>query len=276
MTVIWQRWIGTFVLSGCCLVAANMARAQDAKTEEKSDENPLEKKARKVLQDGSPAELKALVQEIHKHLKDKAGKIGVPEARLAYGVASALEQTDRRELAAEAFNTFGTDLTASDNKQIAGFSKVFLGVARRLGAVGKELDIKGKTLDGKQVDLAKLKGKVVLVDFWATWCGPCRAEIPNIRKMYDKYNKKGFEVIGVSLDEDKDKLDEFLKEEKLPWPSIHDQAAAEGDRLAELYGVMSIPQALLVDQQGKVVALEARGPELGRLLARLIDKEAEK
>jgi thiol-disulfide isomerase/thioredoxin len=277
MTVNRMRWTGALVLSWCCLVAAGQALAQDKteakKTEEKKEDNPLETRARKVLQEGSAAEQKELVTEIHKHLAAKAGKIGVPEARLAYGVASALEQLNRHELAAEAFAQFGKDLTLSDNKDIAGFAKVFQGVARRLGAVGKQLEIKGKTVEGKDVDLAKLKGKVVLIDFWATWCGPCRAEIPNIRKNYDKYHAKGFEVIGVSLDEDKDKLEEFLKEEKLPWPSIYDQSAKEGQRLAEHYGVMSIPQVLLVDQEGKVVTLEARGPELGRLLARLIDKE---
>jgi thiol-disulfide isomerase/thioredoxin len=267
MTARHKRWIA-LGLGLCCLVAAGHA----AQEEKKAEESALEMRARKLLE-GSAEDQKQLVAEVHKHLQEKAGNIGVPEARLAYSVASALEQLERRELAAEAFTKFGNQIARSNNKDIAGFSKIFLGTARRLGAVGNVIDIKGKTVEGKEIDLAKLKGKVVLVDFWATWCGPCRAELPNIKKMYDRYNAKGFEVIGISLDDDRDKLAEFLKEEKLPWPSIYDQAGKEGERLADLYGVMSIPQALLVAQDGKVVTLEARGPELNRLLAKLIDKE---
>ena len=144
----------------------------------------------------------------------------------------------------------------------AKVGKIMQSIARRVGSLGKEIDIRGKTMSGKEVDIAKLKGKVVLVDFWATWCGPCRAELPNIKEMYSKYHARGFDVIGVSLDDDKAKLDSFLQDEKLPWPSIFDAAGPEGMQLADVYGIFSIPQAILVDQQGRVVSLRARGPDL--------------
>jgi thiol-disulfide isomerase/thioredoxin len=279
MIVYRHRWMLAPVLGLSCLLAASCAAAQEKKEEKKTEkaeekkveENPLEKKARKLLE-GTAADQKELVALIHKHLVDKGAKIAVPDARLAYGVASALEQLEKRELAAEAFEKFGKDLTLSGDEKIAGFAKLLQGAGRRLGALGKEFTLKGKTMEGTPIDLAKLKGKVVLVDFWATWCGPCVAEIPNIKKMYEKYHAKGFEVVGVSVDEDKDKLAEFLKDKKLPWSSIYDHGAKEGERMSEYYGVMAIPQAILVDQEGKVVALEARGPELGRMLARLLDK----
>ncbi len=269
MSIERKRWIGPLVLSLSCLLATFATAQQEKKAEEGTG---LEKQVQKLL-DGSLAEQKQAIAVVHKHLADTGAKIGVAEARLAFSVASALEELERRELAAEAFTQFGKDLMRSSDKTIAGFAKLLQGAGRRLGALGKEIEVVGKTPNGKEVNLAKLKGKVVLVDFWATWCGPCVREIPNIKKMYAKYHDKGFEVIGISVDKEKDKLDEFLKEEKLPWPCIYDSGAPEGERLAEYFGVLSIPQAILVDQQGHVVALEARGPELGRLLARLIDKE---
>src|SRR5207302_9350088 len=117
-------------------------------------------------------------------------------------------------------------------------------------------------VDGKDFDLAKLKGKVVLIDFWATWCGPCRAELPNMKKVYERYHKDGFEIVGISLDNDKSDLAAFLEKDKLPWPSIFDQASD----LADDYGVFSIPLPILVGRDGRVISLEARGVELDRLL----------
>lgn len=112
------------------------------------------------------------------------------------------------------------------------------------------------------------KGNYVLVDFWASWCGPCRGEMPNVVKAYDKYHAKGFEIIGVSLDNQKDAWEQAVKEMGMKWPQLSDlkgwQNAAAG-----LYGVTGIPMTLLIDPEGKIAAVGLRGEELIQKLAEI-------
>jgi thiol-disulfide isomerase/thioredoxin len=122
---------------------------------------------------------------------------------------------------------------------------------------GKPLDLKFTTVDGKEFDLAKLRGKVVLVDFWATWCGPCRVEMPNVIKTYEKYRDKGFEIVGISLDANKEKLLAYTTEQKMPWPQYFDGKAWENE-ISTNYGITSIPTMWLVDKKGYVRNTEAR------------------
>ena len=120
------------------------------------------------------------------------------------------------------------------------------------------------TLDGDELSSTKLRGKVVLVDFWATWCPPCRAEHPNMLENYRKYKDKGFEIVGVSLDQDREALAEYLEESEGDWIILHD---GEGENPAtEYYAIQGIPTIFLLDEQGRVISTEARGEELTRLL----------
>ena len=132
-------------------------------------------------------------------------------------------------------------------------------------AVGDVMDIKFTGLDGKETDLAKMKGKVVLIDFWATWCGPCIAELPNVLKAYEEYNDKGFEIIGISLDnaKDEDKLRTFVKDKKMTWPHAFDGQGWRNS-LAKKFGISSIPATFLIGKDGKVVSTNLRGPALSK------------
>lgn len=114
-----------------------------------------------------------------------------------------------------------------------------------------------KTLDGKTVSPAKYKGKVLLIDFWATWCGPCVAGLPEIQAAYKKYHSKGFEVVGISSDQNKSDLTTFIKARKMAWPQVFD--TDQKASVSKLYGVTGIPFLLLIGKNGKIAALDPHG-----------------
>jgi thiol-disulfide isomerase/thioredoxin len=134
------------------------------------------------------------------------------------------------------------------------------------------IDLSFTALDGRPVDLAALRGKVVLLDFWATWCSSCVAELPNVKAVYERYHAQGFEVIGVSLDRkgDRQKLVDFVNERKLPWPQHYELSEKGRNVLAERYGVVAIPAMFLLDRTGKLAATNARGEKLEAEVKRLL------
>jgi thiol-disulfide isomerase/thioredoxin len=139
-------------------------------------------------------------------------------------------------------------------------------------AAGKPFpDFSVTDLAGKPLSVANYKGKVVLVDFWATWCGPCRAELPNVVATYAKYHDQGFEIIGVSLDQDKDKLVAFTKENNMTWPQYFDGQGWQ-NKVAVQYSIESIPATVLIDAQGNIINHDLRGEALTEAVAKALAK----
>jgi thiol-disulfide isomerase/thioredoxin len=224
--------------------------------------------SQKIASGGDPAQQKAHLKEIVTFLAD--GALAAEDLELASSYAMSLEYGGDKAVAADAYAKFGELFERSRDEKLARYGRMMLGASRRLQLVGQPLVLKGTTVDGKPFDIESLRGKVVLVDFWATWCGPCLAEHPNIEKQYKKYKDKGFEVVGVSIDQDREALEDFVADKHTPWITLHDKEN-DGQHPAVVdYGIFGIPSMMLVDKEGKVVSTEARGAELARLLEDLL------
>ena len=138
---------------------------------------------------------------------------------------------------------------------------------RSVIAVGTEApDIVMAGRDGKELRLSDLRGKVVLIDFWASWCRPCRAENPNVVRLYNRYHDKGFEIFSVSLDNNRDAWLRAIQADGLVWPNHVSDLRGWSSAAGRLYGISSIPATVLVDREGKVLARNLRGQQLEQKL----------
>jgi len=195
---------------------------------------------------------------------------------LSYLVINQIKPED----APETYNKFATQI----NKQMPGSkfaadiqSKMKAATALAAVGVGKAApNINLPSPDGQQMSLADLKGQVVLLDFWASWCRPCRKENPNVVRAYDKYKAKGFTVFSVSLDQDrgdgrgKQKWEKAIADDNLKWEYHVSDLKGWKSSASALYGVKSIPQTFLIDAEGRIVAKNLRGAALETKLAELL------
>lgn len=144
--------------------------------------------------------------------------------------------------------------------------KKLLGI--EIGAIAPEINL--LNFNGKRIKLSSLKGNVVLLDFWASWCRPCRAENPNLVKLYKKYKTQGFTVYSVSLDKDKNKWIEAIRQDQLNWKNHVSELQGWNSSAGTKYGVTSIPKTFLINRKGKIVGFNLRGKELDEKVAELL------
>lgn len=145
-----------------------------------------------------------------------------------------------------------------------------LDVLKRSAIGAQMMNFSQADTTGRTVQFADLKGKYVLVDFWASWCGPCRAENPNVLKVYNKYKDKGFTVVGISLDEKGDKWKKAIRDDHMPWDELSDLKGWKNS-VSDYFGIQGIPSNLLVDPSGKIVARDLRGEALDQKLGELLN-----
>jgi thiol-disulfide isomerase/thioredoxin len=137
---------------------------------------------------------------------------------------------------------------------------------------GKEFtvpEIKMPDINGETFELSSLRGKYVLVEFWASWCGPCRIQNPSLRKVYKKYQDKNFEIVAISLDTDVFKWKKAVEKDKLTWIHLGDLKSGE-QSIAYKWGINAIPFNFLIDKEGKIIAYDLKPKELGRKLNKLL------
>ena len=182
-------------------------------------------------------ELKQFVEK-HPQAPDAA------EAMLQMGISEEFSGNEKEAL--ERYNAIVTNFPDSIS------AKKSRGAARRLESVGKPLVLAGTGLDGRSVSLESLRGRPVLVHYWATWCEPCKVDIAQIRELYAKYGPKKFAVVGIALDSDKAQLAKYLAGKPIPGPQLHESGGLDG-RLAEELGVLTLPTMFLLDAEGRVV-----------------------
>ena len=138
-----------------------------------------------------------------------------------------------------------------------------------VGSVAPELNMVSP--EGKIITLESLRGKYVLIDFWASWCGPCRRENPNVVKLYNKYKDQGFDIYSVSLDKSKSRWVGAIKQDRLTWPNHVSDLKGWGSAATRLYGFRGIPYTVLIDKEGKIIATRLRGAALERKLATIFE-----
>ncbi len=143
------------------------------------------------------------------------------------------------------------------------------GAVHRLGSVGKSISLEGTSLAGKSVDLGQFRGKIVLIQYWATWCEPCIADMARLKELHAKYGGRGFAVVGVNLDNSRKQAVGFLKKSPLPWPQIHESGGLES-RPANEMGILTLPTMILVDAKGRVANRNIHVSELDVELKKLL------
>jgi tetratricopeptide (TPR) repeat protein len=184
-----------------------------------------------------------------------------------FNLGHALMKQGREKEGIQALNSY---IEADPGSSNAGEARAII-ANPRLASEKLAPGFNVKSVSGDDLSLERLKGKIVLLDFWATWCGPCLAEMPSVKEVWKKYRGDQFVIVGVSLDRDRGALNRYLSAEGITWPQVYDRASSQNS-LSHIYGVHAIPHTVLIDQEGVVRAVGLRGGALSSKVGELIKK----
>lgn len=218
---------------------------------------------------GEDSQQKTL-EQVHEFLKGRK-ELSLQDTQTGVLAAAMLELQPNKQPARDTYQLL-SDLLENDAREEMQSLRLNLQASiRRLDLLGNKFDLKATSLDGHEIQIDDFAGKFVIVDFFASWCEPCLTDMPHLKQQFAKYQDKGLAVIAISLDTDATALDKYLKQAELPWPVIHDNAKDPLQRLQMKFGVSHLPTLLLLNKEGTVVSLEARGAELERLMEMLFE-----
>jgi thiol-disulfide isomerase/thioredoxin len=184
------------------------------------------------------------LDNLEQFVKDYPKASDTAEALLQLGIAQ--EFAGQEDRAKKWYKQLVTDFESASSAVKAR------GALNRIDSVGQVMQLKGKTMDGKADDLAKYRGKYVLVHYWATWCEPCKTDFAQLKELYARYGKSGFTLVGVNLDTNIADAGDYLSKNRLPWPQLWEQGGLDS-RLANEMGILTLPTMILVDDKGKVI-----------------------
>lgn len=184
------------------------------------------------------------------------------QAKLQLALSKEFEDQERAAL--NFYKEVVRDFGGTDEAERAA------GAVRRLESVGKAVDLEGRTIQGQAFRLSQLRGRPVIVHYWATWCGPCKQDMKRLRSLQARYQRAGLQLVGVNIDNNREQAIEFLKENSLPWTQLYEEGGLEGSPLSRQFGVQTLPTMMLIDSKGRMVRHNVREAELEDELEELV------
>lgn len=198
--------------------------------------------------DRSEAAARSLSAAIQKFIETHPDDARLPVLRMTEAQALEVYEPERAR-------TLYSEVATNEDPELSAAAKAGLEL---MAMRENPLELSFTAVDGSEVDLADLRGKVVLIDFWATWCPPCVEEVPQLVETYGKFKDRGFEIVGISLDQDKPALEKFTAENKMTWPQFFDGKGWE-NALAQRFKIQTVPTMWLLDREGKLLDANPRG-----------------
>lgn len=184
------------------------------------------------------------------------------QAKLQLALSKEFEDQERAAL--NFYKEVVRDFRGTDEAERAA------GAVRRLESVGKAVDLQGRTIQGKAFRLSQLRGRPVILHYWATWCGPCKQDMKRLRSLQARYQRAGLQLVGVNIDNNREQAVAFLKENSLPWTQLYEDGGLEGSPLSRQFGVQTLPTMMLIDSKGRMVRHNVREAELEDELEELV------